>query len=500
MATLRQIIRQDRHPVWLVDALILSAVAYSNNPQQELERLNGELGLLDTAKYLFLEEEELRRDGFESHKQVLLIVKSLAYNHMIIACRGTTGFFDALTDLTVMQKSLSVGVGAAHAGFLDRAKSIPLRYLRRLLIRGEKIVLTGHSLGGAVASLLTLRLLESTPRWCHEQVQCYTFGCPFFADSTLAKHINRRYKKHFVHIVSKNDIIPKVMPVAHTLYTIWAGLEAGPLQDLFNISQLVVLLVQVLTRMRRHRLGVVTVATQAVSWLPGMIRGLIHRLLALALSYHSGSGYAFAGQMVLLDSEKSFLGECNETEDLDVEKHLAFQLTSVSMDGMKEHSLLSYIESVFYLDSTFQQDERESDSPLEVHSTTVNVTVADSQKMKDLSTKRLRLTEIETPASSSSSEVSKERRLKTLMSRKQGPGPTALRSKVACIIFAKRMQESSPTILKRKQRQKEKKKPIRIVYENVGRLARIARRLDTIFLASSIYCVVTQFRRFYSTR
>jgi putative lipase involved disintegration of autophagic bodies len=47
--------------------------------------------------------------------------------------------------------------GAAHAGFLDRAKTIPLEYFRRLLVRGERVVLTGHSLGGAVASLLALR-------------------------------------------------------------------------------------------------------------------------------------------------------------------------------------------------------------------------------------------------------------------------------------------------------------------------------------------------------
>lgn len=40
MATHSQIIKQDRHPVWLADALILSAVAYSDNPRQELETLN----------------------------------------------------------------------------------------------------------------------------------------------------------------------------------------------------------------------------------------------------------------------------------------------------------------------------------------------------------------------------------------------------------------------------------------------------------------------------
>jgi hypothetical protein len=30
-------------------------------------------------------------------------------------------------------------------------------------------------------------LLEATGKWCHAQLQCYTFGCPFFADYRLAR-------------------------------------------------------------------------------------------------------------------------------------------------------------------------------------------------------------------------------------------------------------------------------------------------------------------------
>ncbi|GLJ10124.1 hypothetical protein SUGI_0122560 [Cryptomeria japonica] len=476
MASLSQIIKEDRHPVWLVDALILSAVAYSRNPQEELSILDGELGLPKTAKYQFFAEEELRNEGFGSSKQVLLVVKSLACGHMIVACRGTTGFLDALTDLNMMQRSMSLGVGAAHAGFLDRAKSIPLKYFRRLLIRGENVVLTGHSLGGAVASLLTLRLLEITPRWCHEQLQCYTFGCPFFADSALAKHINKRYKKHFVHIVSRNDIVPKVMPVAHALYTLWAGLAAGPLEDLFNVARLGLFIMQAVLKVLKRRndtLGAATVATQAASWLPWLARGLVHRLLALALSMRSGSGYTFAGQMVLLDAEKSLEEEemlCDTTPEDDIERHLTLKLTHVSMDGMKEHSLLSYIDSVF---SISQSDEPEYGSPLEVHRTALNVT--SGREIDD---------QIRSPKLSKLKNVLKKREKK----------PKAFRSKVACLIFARRMQETSPIILKRKKNQK--KRLVGVLGECIGKLGRFAQRWNTLFLASSLYYVVRHFRRF----
>lgn len=485
MATLSQIIKQDRHPVWLADALILSAVAYSDNPRQELETLNTTFGLPETAIYEFLEEDKLRKEGFEiGRKQVLLVVKSLAKDHMIIACRGTTGFMDALTDLNIMQRSLSLGAGAAHAGFLDRAKSIPLKYLRRQLIQGNKIVLTGHSLGGAVASLLTLRLLESTPKFCHEQVQCYSFGCPLFADSKLAKHINSRYRRHFVHIVSKSDIVPRVMPFAHFLYTLWAGLEVGPLEDVFNITRLALLVWQVLPKIRKQRLGIATVATQAVSWVPGLIRGFVHRLLALALSYHSGSGYSFAGQMVLLDADRSFDEDIDDSSDVD--KHLAFQFTQVvSMDSINEHSLLSYIQNVF----SVKTKEEESGSEPEVHRTTVSVSLADGRDRKSKSSNnRIRLTEFEPETSHSTENPAGN----ILDKRKNSK---AFRSKVACLIFAKRMQESAPIPIR--QKPKERRRWLAIVRKNVGRLGRFARKWNTLFVTSSIYYAVMQFRKFY---
>ncbi|KAH7436005.1 hypothetical protein KP509_06G088800 [Ceratopteris richardii] len=196
-----------------------------------------EYGLPETAKYEFLSKEELLDAGFAGCSQTLLVVRSLAGGHYVVACRGTMDVSDALVDLNIVHRTVSLGEGAAHAGFLERAKSIPLDFFRRLLIRNERVVLTGHSLGGAVASLVTLRLLEATGRWCHEQVQCYTFGSPFFADYRLAKYINTHYKRHFLHFVSRSDLVPKVMPMIHTLYCLWAGLHVGPLEDVFRFSR-----------------------------------------------------------------------------------------------------------------------------------------------------------------------------------------------------------------------------------------------------------------------
>jgi hypothetical protein len=158
MERLGKMIRDDKHPMWLVDAIVLSAVVYSNNPEEELEIMEREYGLLASRRYEFVSEKELAQNGFGNCKQTLLVVRSLSDSHYIVACRGSSDISDAFADLNFLHRDMNLhSPGAAHAGFLDRAKTIPLEYFRRLLVRGEKVVLAGHSLGGAVASLLALR-------------------------------------------------------------------------------------------------------------------------------------------------------------------------------------------------------------------------------------------------------------------------------------------------------------------------------------------------------
>ncbi|KAK6940461.1 Fungal lipase-like domain [Dillenia turbinata] len=74
---------------------------------------------------------------------------------------------------------------AAHWGFLARAKGIPALELYRLAQKKKlKLVLSGHSLGGAVAVLATLAILRvvnaSTPEKESEKVRikCITFSQP----------------------------------------------------------------------------------------------------------------------------------------------------------------------------------------------------------------------------------------------------------------------------------------------------------------------------------
>lgn len=81
---------------------------------------------------------------------------------------------------------------AAHQGFLARAKRIPAVELYKLAQkRGLKLVLCGHSLGGAVAVLATLAILRAIPSASLAkagdgiQVKCVTFSQPPVGNAAL---------------------------------------------------------------------------------------------------------------------------------------------------------------------------------------------------------------------------------------------------------------------------------------------------------------------------
>ncbi|KAL4379677.1 hypothetical protein GQ457_02G010120 [Hibiscus cannabinus] len=103
----------------------------------------------------------------------------------------------------------------------------------------KSIVMTGHSIGGAAASLSALWLL------CHlhstmsspMSVLCVTFGSPLLGNGALHRSILRqRWGGNFCHVVSKHDIVPRLLfaeitnhvPTIQTLLHFWHRCMASP--------------------------------------------------------------------------------------------------------------------------------------------------------------------------------------------------------------------------------------------------------------------------------
>ena len=71
----------------------------------------------------------------------------------------------------------------------------------------------GHSLGGEVATLPTLWVLE---KWLRQNSPFYiTFGCPLVGDVGLIEVFGpKNWTDNFFHVVSKYDIVPHTLLVS----------------------------------------------------------------------------------------------------------------------------------------------------------------------------------------------------------------------------------------------------------------------------------------------
>lgn len=112
---------------------------------------------------------------------------------------------------------------AAHRGFMARAKGIPALELYRLAQKKKrKLVLCGHSLGGAVAALATLAILRviaassSSKENGNVSVKCITFSQPPVGNAALKDYINRKgWQHYFKSYCIPEDLVPRILSPAY---------------------------------------------------------------------------------------------------------------------------------------------------------------------------------------------------------------------------------------------------------------------------------------------
>uniref|UniRef100_J3LCW2 Fungal lipase-type domain-containing protein n=1 Tax=Oryza brachyantha TaxID=4533 RepID=J3LCW2_ORYBR len=120
-------------------------------------------------------------------------------------------------------KQLRKSKPAAHRGFLARAKGIPALELYKLAQKkNRKLVLCGHSLGGAVAALATLAILRvlasSSPSKEPNrlQVKCITFSQPPVGNAALRDYVHRRgWQDYFKSYCIPEDLVPRILSPAY---------------------------------------------------------------------------------------------------------------------------------------------------------------------------------------------------------------------------------------------------------------------------------------------
>ena len=133
----------------------------------------------------------------------------------VLSFRGTESTRDWMTNLDLRQDSVMsrnpespATVGKVHAGFNEAYLSVEAQIESAL--HGYEhlpLYLTGHSLGGALATLATWYLTGD------RLAACYTFGAPRVGDDQLLN----RFRTPIYRIVNGADPVPFVPPCAATI-------------------------------------------------------------------------------------------------------------------------------------------------------------------------------------------------------------------------------------------------------------------------------------------
>ncbi|KAK1758805.1 hypothetical protein QBC47DRAFT_409639 [Echria macrotheca] len=147
-----------------------------------------------------------------------LLAWSLALQTVFVGFRGTWSAYDVLSDIDIRQSPDPTLGSRFHAGFYARASQYTT--LIEQLAKRYRVVVCGHSLGGAMATLATYLVLGKDTNlhkianaWenVHNGLSVVTFGSPaamVVEEQSSTAALQKRWGTHFHHIINPDDPIP----------------------------------------------------------------------------------------------------------------------------------------------------------------------------------------------------------------------------------------------------------------------------------------------------
>lgn len=189
-----------------------------------------------------------------------MVIKSLPIDKMgtiVFAIRGTQSFSDWAVNVYSAPVStagfLDDPLNKCHAGFLSVAKKMVPAVAARLRTLIEEdpsrmsytLLITGHSAGGAVASLIYLHLLSESPeakselthlRGCFKNIHCVTFGAPPISLRPLQRPSSANPSKSmFFSFVNEGDPVTRAdKDYFFSLLDLYASPTPGSVWSLFD--------------------------------------------------------------------------------------------------------------------------------------------------------------------------------------------------------------------------------------------------------------------------
>jgi len=127
--------------------------------------------------------------------------------YFFIAFKGSSNVSDFITNIKFIQKDDSFGIpGEIHGGFYNVLENRFHDIVN--MMRGhetKKIIITGHSLGGALATILFSYFLVHHPSI---QSNLYTFGSPRVGDKAFSTFVSESNRA--TRIVNRGDLVAMI--------------------------------------------------------------------------------------------------------------------------------------------------------------------------------------------------------------------------------------------------------------------------------------------------
>ncbi len=180
-------------------ALEMARLAYRSSGEA-----GGKLRDLGFHEPLFMRDRKTGTGGFiAGHEEG---------NYIIISLKGTRDVLDFILDMKVILRSKHEFQGKVHLGFYKAYRSVKegiLAYLNRPGNREKKIILTGHSQGGAIATLLAVWLRQRG----FNVYRAFSFGSPRVGDRSFARAYGAWLSGIYLRFVNEDDVVTKLPPV-----------------------------------------------------------------------------------------------------------------------------------------------------------------------------------------------------------------------------------------------------------------------------------------------
>lgn len=180
-------------------AAVLSDGIYDDEFHSYLGKSNSDLGWFQPDKFQVTSNQHLFRFAIVEFE-----------DNIFVTIRGSLfQMEDWITNFDATPHSGPAGL-LVHKGFNERIAFMPLGEIWRYAKAIKKpLILTGHSKGGGIATLATMKILQIDEN-ARNYVQCITFGAPLVGNREW-QNFCKLYPEAFTHFAAKGDPVPIIL-------------------------------------------------------------------------------------------------------------------------------------------------------------------------------------------------------------------------------------------------------------------------------------------------